>query len=150
MVDDLKSLKDNLFKVLAGRGQSGEDLDDDDSSDESDEGSFIDSSAARAVISTIFARAGKSKDEVVQILAREIGMAVAGMLKQPLSELAKHQKLQITFEFVPKKKNNEHGGDTKEEEEEAKHDEQRAPRRRSLTKEQPARTKTRSRIRAKK
>jgi hypothetical protein len=106
MVDDLKSLKDNLFKVLAGRNQGGDDMADDDSDDDDSEteGSFIDSSAARAVISTIFARAGKSKDDVVQILAREIGMAVAGMLKQPLSELAKHQKLQITFEFVPKTK----------------------------------------------
>ena len=108
MVDDLKSLKDNLFKVLASRGQSEDTDNDDDEKDtengrSSSEGSFIDSRAARAIMSTIFARAGKGKDDVVQILAREIGMAVAGMLKQPLSELAKNQKLQISFEFVPKK-----------------------------------------------
>lgn len=108
MVDDLKSLKDNLFKVLANRGQSDDsDRDDDEGTDDeeectSNEGSFVDSKAARAIMSTIFARAGKSKDDVVQILAREIGMAVAGMLKKPLSELAKNQKLQISFEFVPK------------------------------------------------
>ena len=106
MVDDLKSLKDNLFKVLASRNQSEDDDDDgkdDDNERGSGEGSFIDSKAARAIMSTIFARAGKGKDDVIQILAREIGMAVAGMLKQPLSELAKNQKLQISFEFVPKK-----------------------------------------------
>lgn len=106
MVDDLKSLKDNLFKVLASRGQPDNDGDDDekDSEDErgASEGSFIDSKAARAIMSTIFARAGKGKDDVVQIIAREIGMAVAAMLKQPLSELANNQKLQISFEFVPK------------------------------------------------
>jgi hypothetical protein len=106
MVDDLKSLKDNLFKVLANRGQSDEDNDEEEKDGEEDrgssEGSFIDSKAARAIMSTIFARAGKSKDDVVQIVAREIGMAVAGMLKKPLSELAKNQKLQISFEFVPK------------------------------------------------
>lgn len=102
MVDDLKSLKDNLFKVLANRGQQDVDPDSDD--EETDgESSFIDSKAARAIMSTLFARAGKSKDDVVQILAREIGMAVAAMLKQPLSQLAKNQKLQISFEFVPKK-----------------------------------------------
>lgn len=104
MVDDLKSLKDNLFKVLAGRNQDASDDDKEGEGEEDGDSSFIDSSAARALISTIFARAGKSKDDVVQILAREIGMAVAGMLKQPLSQLAKHQKLQITFEFVPKQK----------------------------------------------
>jgi hypothetical protein len=93
MVDDLKSLKDNLFKVLASRAQP--DDDDDETDDTNTEGSFIDSGAARAIISTLFAKAGKSKDEVIQILAREIGMAVAGMLK--------NQKLQITFEFVNKK-----------------------------------------------
>jgi hypothetical protein len=106
MVEDLKSLKDNLFKVLASRGQSDDDGDENenDSTEErgSSEGSFIDSKAARAIMSTIFARAGKGKDDVVQILAREIGMALAGMLKKPLSELAKNQKLQVSFEFVPK------------------------------------------------
>ena len=106
MVDDLKSLKDNLFKVLANRGQSDDDGDEEEKAGDeesgSSEGSFIDSKAARAIMSTIFARAGKSKDDVVQIVAREIGMAVAGMLKKPLSELAKNQKLQISFEFVPK------------------------------------------------
>lgn len=104
MVDDLKSLKDNLFKVLANRGQQNEGTADDDRDvqNEGNEGSFIDSRAARAIMGTLFAKAGKSKDDVVQILAREIGMAVAGMLKQPLSQLAKNQKLQISFEFVPK------------------------------------------------
>ena len=32
----------------------------------------------------------------------KIGVAVAAMLKEPLAALAKNQKLQISFEFVPK------------------------------------------------
>lgn len=101
MVDDLKSLKDNLFKVLAGKSQF-EDGDSDMSDEDEGEAGSMDYGAAKAILGTLFARAGKSKDDVVQILAREIGMAVAGMLRQPLSQLAKNQKLQITFEFVPK------------------------------------------------
>ncbi len=38
----------------------------------------------------------------MSIVAREIGVAVAAMLKEPLAALAKNQKLQISFEFVPK------------------------------------------------
>lgn len=146
MVDDLKSLKDNLFKVLAGRNQGGDEFPDEETDDDdsgSSEGSFIDSSAARAVISTIFARAGKSKDDVVQILAREIGMAVAGMLKQPLSELAKHQKLQITFEFVPKNKGAKGGEDPGSADQPSRSERPR--------KEHPPRTaKSRSKVRPKK
>jgi hypothetical protein len=98
VVDEFKSIRDNLFKVLTGKsGERGDDGDDDLGG-----GPSIDAGAARALIATVFARAGKGKDEVVQIIAREIGMAVAAMLKEPLAQLAKHQKLQISFEFVPK------------------------------------------------
>ena len=46
--------------------------------------------------------AGKGKDELVQILCREIGIATAAVFKEPLSQVLENRKLQITFEFVPK------------------------------------------------
>ncbi len=99
VVDEFRSIRDNLFKVLTGKGTS----DRDDGDDGLGSGGLsIDAGAARALIAAVFARAGKGKDEVVQIVAREIGNAVAAMLKEPLAQLAKHQKLQISFEFVPK------------------------------------------------
>ena len=98
MVDEFKSIRDNLFKALTGLAGGTADEDDEDV----DDGTRMDARTARALLQALFARAGKGKDEVVQIIAREIGMAVAAMLKEPLSQLAKHQKLQISFEFVPK------------------------------------------------
>lgn len=88
MADEFKSIRDNLFKVLTGNKG-----DKDDASPEEGLG---------AVLGALFQRAGKGKDEVVGIVAREIGVAVAAMLKEPLAALAKNQKLQISFEFVPK------------------------------------------------
>lgn len=104
MVDEFKTIRDNLFKAISGLGASAsDDSDDSDDSDEEISGPrLVDAKATRALLQALFARAGKGKDEVVQIIAREIGMAVAAMLKEPLSQLAKHQKLQISFEFVPK------------------------------------------------
>lgn len=91
-----KTIKDNLFKILSGTivrdANDDEILDDDDHA----------AASGRALVAALFARAGKGKDEVIQILAREIGNAVAAMLREPLSQLAKNQKLQISFEFVPK------------------------------------------------
>lgn len=100
MVDEFKSIRDNLFKAFAGLASGG--VDDDDHGEDESTDRTSDAKAARALLQAIFARAGKGKDEIVQMLAREIGMAVAAMLKEPLSQLAKNQKLQISFEFVPK------------------------------------------------
>ncbi|NBQ52754.1 MAG: hypothetical protein EBU49_04130 [Proteobacteria bacterium] len=62
----------------------------------------------RDTLLTFVARAGKGKDEVLQILARETGSAIAALLKQPLadfaSDLAKNHRLQVTLELVPKSK----------------------------------------------
>jgi hypothetical protein len=108
MVDEIRSLKDNLLKVIAGIATApsadAEATEDDGEDDGEDSGKslLIDARTARALLGAIFTRAGKGKDEVVQIIAREIGVAVAAMLKEPLTQLAKHQKLQISFEFVPK------------------------------------------------
>ncbi len=62
----------------------------------------------RDTLLTFVARAGKGKDEVLQILARETGAAIAGLLKQPLADfladVTKHHRLQVTLELVPKSK----------------------------------------------
>lgn len=97
MADEFRSIRENLFKVLSGKSR-----DDDDSDDEMGGGYILDAGAVKALLTAIFARAGKGKDDLVQTISREIGLAVAGMLKEPLAQLAKHQKLQISFEFVPK------------------------------------------------
>ena len=97
MADEFKSIRDSLFRALMGN------FDDIDESDaDAPRTGRLDSSTTKALLSAIFARAGKGKDEVVQIVAREIGVAVAAMLKEPLAQLADKQKLQISFEFVPK------------------------------------------------
>lgn len=112
MVDEFKNIRDNLFKAITGLASSG--FEDDSDQDESASRSS-DAKAAKALLQAIFTRAGKGKDEIVQTIAREIGMAVAAMLKEPLSQLAKHQKLQISFELVPKtnskKRNQAHHDD---------------------------------------
>lgn len=58
----------------------------------------------RDTVLTFVARAGKGKDEVLQVLARETGAAIAALLKQPLHDLAKNHRLQVTLELVPKSK----------------------------------------------
>ncbi len=111
MVDEFKTIKENFFKVLsgaivgvttAGSAAMNDDVAGDD--DDTARARLIDANAARALLAAVFARAGKGKDEVVQVAAREIGVAIAAMLKEPLSALAKHHRLQISlsFELVPK------------------------------------------------
>ena len=94
MSEESKSIADSILRLIVGRSDS-------ERGDDSSDGD-VDAKTAKALISALFARAGKSKDEVIHMVAREIGMAVAAMLKEPLALLAKHQKLQISFEFVPK------------------------------------------------
>lgn len=45
---------------------------------------------------------GKGKDEVINILGREIGQAAAAILKEPLNQIIGGRKLQITLELIPK------------------------------------------------
>jgi hypothetical protein len=94
MSEESKSIADSILRLIVGRSDS----------ERGDDSSDGDVDAKTALISALFARAGKSKDEVIHMVAREIGMAVAAMLKEPLALLAKHQKLQISFEFVPKQR----------------------------------------------
>lgn len=57
---------------------------------------------ARALLQAIGSWAGKGKDEVVQILAREVGVAVAAMLKEPVTQILENRRLQITLDLVKK------------------------------------------------
>ena len=59
------------------------------------------SSSAKEVLSTLAGLAGKGKDELVQSICREIGQATAAVLKEPLAQLLKDRKLQVTIELVP-------------------------------------------------
>ena len=116
MVDEFKSIRNNLLKTLTGisittRTGFGDDEDDTEADEGSESSGRGDILAARALFGALFAKAGKSKDEIVQIIAREIGMTVAAMLKEPLAQIAKHQKLQISFELVPKSSDTSHAKD---------------------------------------
>ena len=68
----------------------------------SDENPSEDFTTLRELIGAMASWAGKGKDELVQILCREIGIATAAVFKEPLSQVLENRKLQITFEFVPK------------------------------------------------
>lgn len=109
MVDEFKSIRESLFKTLTGLSISTRDLTAEDEGEDEDEGpasrglgSTPDAKAARALIGALFAKAGRSKDEIVQVIGREIGLTIAALLKEPLAQIAKNQKLQISFELVPK------------------------------------------------
>lgn len=58
----------------------------------------------KELVASLAQWAGKSKDEIVTMVCREIGQATAAVLKEPLAQIIESQKVQITFEFVPKKK----------------------------------------------
>lgn len=64
-------------------------------------------SGAKEVLSNLAGLAGKGKDELIQSICREIGQATAAVLKEPLAQLLKDRKLQVTIEFVPVKNDKE-------------------------------------------
>lgn len=61
-------------------------------------------STLRDLISMLASIAGKRKDEIVQMISREIGQAVAGVIKEPILRILEDQKLEITVELVNKKR----------------------------------------------
>lgn len=61
-----------------------------------------DKPSARDVLGAVASWGGKSKDEIVQVLCREIGVATAAVLKEPLNQVLENRKLRITMELVPK------------------------------------------------
>jgi hypothetical protein len=58
----------------------------------------------RDILNTLLSKAGRSKDEVIQILGREIGLALAAVLAKPLEQLTETKRIRITVELVPKAK----------------------------------------------
>tara|TARA_B100001094_G_C18163798_1_gene790852 strand:+ start:196 stop:564 length:369 start_codon:yes stop_codon:yes gene_type:complete len=63
-----------------------------------------DKHTARDLLTAVASWGGKSKDEIVQVICREIGVATAAVLKEPLNQVLENRKLQITMELVPKTK----------------------------------------------
>jgi hypothetical protein len=93
MVDELKSFKDAIKNtILNNVGGLAED----------DLGDRVVGKMARDVINQVLSKAGKSKDEFIQILGREIGFALAAMLREPLEQLVESKKLCISIELVAK------------------------------------------------
>lgn len=56
----------------------------------------------RDLLGALASWGGKGKDEVVQALCREIGVATAAILKEPVNQVLEARKLQITLELIPK------------------------------------------------
>jgi 5-carboxymethyl-2-hydroxymuconate isomerase len=86
MVDDLKNIRNQLFKAAMGAvsGISG---------------SKDTAATLRDTVASLATLAGKGKDEIVQMISREIGQAVAGVIKEPILEIIRERKLQITIEL---------------------------------------------------
>lgn len=95
MVDEIKSLKDSLFKIVSAGIL--------DSKEEGERKGLLDLNlrGAKDVLGAVASIAGKGKDEVVQIVCREIGYAIANMLKEPVTQILNGRKLQMTIELVP-------------------------------------------------
>lgn len=95
MAEDTKFNRDKIFKtiistILKNSGEGG------------DATQGLDFRTARDLINAIAGWAGKGKDEIIQVLCREIGVATAAVLKEPLTQVVENQKLVITIEFSPK------------------------------------------------
>jgi hypothetical protein len=56
--------------------------------------------ALRELVTSTLDKAGKGKSEVIKILGREIGQALAAVLKEPLDQLIKTRKVNICIELV--------------------------------------------------
>lgn len=88
MVDDLKNRGDRILKNILHSFSGSED----------------DGAGARDLVLGLLSKAGRSKDEVIQILGREIGFALAAVLAKPLEQMTESKRVRITVELVPKAK----------------------------------------------
>ncbi|MBF0100215.1 MAG: hypothetical protein HQK77_04835 [Desulfobacterales bacterium] len=61
--------------------------------------------AIRELIVELIEKLNKSKDELVTMFGREIGVAMAAVIKEPLSLFADNKKIQITIEVISKDDN---------------------------------------------
>lgn len=82
-------------------------------SDKSPGKSHDDFSVVGDILTSLLSLAGKGKDEAIQIVGREIGIALAAMLKEPLAMLVNNRKLKVTLEFVPNHEKSESKHQTK-------------------------------------
>lgn len=64
-------------------------------------------SLVKEIISSAFKNAGKGKDEIIQVLGREIGLAWAAVLKEPMQRLLDDKSLQITIKLVSRDDKNQ-------------------------------------------
>jgi hypothetical protein len=88
MVDDLKNRGDRILKNIL----------------QSFAGSDDDGAGTRDLVLGLLSKAGRSKDEVIQILGKEIGFALAAVLAKPLEQMTENKRIRITVELVPKAK----------------------------------------------
>ncbi len=95
MVEEFKKIPRSLTKsLLSGIGLSEEELQD-----------RIEGKLGKELLSSLLSRAGKGKDELIQILGREIGFALAAVLAEPLKKIVESKKLTISIELANKAKN---------------------------------------------
>ena len=99
MVDELKNRGDRLLKNLLS-GIAGTLQPDDDGN-------------PRDLVFSLLSKAGKGKDEVIQILGREIGLALAAVLAKPLEQMTENKRVRITVELVPKARKKQRAGTKK-------------------------------------
>ncbi len=91
-MEEFKNIKDNLLKSVFSAVASVS-----DNGQESGKGP---AGALRDLIGSLASIAGKGKDEIVQIISREIGIAVAGVVKEPLTQILESKKIKITLELA--------------------------------------------------
>ena len=97
MSEDPKSLFDLLYKtVKSSIPKSKINFTYDDTGDDGEN----DNASVKALLGAVGSWAGKGKDEIVQIIAKEVGVAVAAMLKEPVIQILENRKLQITLDLV--------------------------------------------------
>jgi|GEM_PF-2003129 hypothetical protein len=56
--------------------------------------------SAKEFLGALASWAGKGRDELLQVICREIGQATAAVLREPLTQLLHQKKLQITIELL--------------------------------------------------
>jgi hypothetical protein len=61
-------------------------------------------STTKDMVLGLLSKAGRSKDEVIQILGREIGLALAAVLAKPLEQMTENKRIKITLELEAKHK----------------------------------------------
>lgn len=53
----------------------------------------------KELFSAVLKSAGKGKDEVITVLGREMGMAFAAMVKEPLQKIVDSKALKVNFQI---------------------------------------------------